>query len=124
MKVKLEQLTATGTVSPDEITSSLPSKSTIDEAVGKLKTNLDTPASERIYDSELQMLERARDVEIETSNFYKQMAQELPEAGRKLFAPFVAIEEGHLAIVQAELDYVSGSGFYFDLFEVNLEHDR
>ena len=39
----------------------------------------------------------------------------------RLFERFVAIEEGHQAIVQAEIDCVSGSGFWFDTSEINLE---
>jgi len=34
---------------------------------------------------------------------------------------FVEIEEGHRAIVQAEIDCVSGLGFWFDTAEFKLE---
>ena len=71
--------------------------------------------------AELQTLKKALDVELETSNFYKKMVKELPAEGQELFARFVEIEEGHLAIVQAELDYASGTGFWFDFMEFNLE---
>jgi hypothetical protein len=38
-----------------------------------------------------------------------------------LFQRFVEIEQGHLAIVQAEIDSVSGLGFWFDMREFDLE---
>ena len=50
---------------------------------------------------ELRMLTRALEVEVATSNFYKKMVRELPSEGQLLFAHFVEIEEGHLAIVRA-----------------------
>ena len=49
------------------------------------------------------------------------MVQTLDDQGRALFARFVEIEGGHLAIVQAEIDCVSGSSFWFDTAEFSLE---
>jgi hypothetical protein len=45
----------------------------------------------------------------------------LPPEGRPLFERFVEIENGHLAIVQAEMDVVSGLGYWFDMREFNIE---
>jgi rubrerythrin len=59
--------------------------------------------------------------EQETSAFYRQMVSELAEERRRLFARFLEIEEGHVAIVEAELDAVSGSGFWFGMKEFDLE---
>ena len=66
------------------------------------------------------MLEKALEVEQETSDFYKRMVLELPEEGQELFMRFVEIEEGHKAIVQAEIDSVIGLGYWFDMPEFNL----
>ena len=71
--------------------------------------------------NELESLNRALEVERETSSFYKQMVATLDADGKKLFERFVEIEEGHVAIVQAEMDLVSGSGFWFDTAEFSLE---
>jgi rubrerythrin len=60
-------------------------------------------------------------VEAETSGFYKEMVRALDGDGRRLFERFVEIEEGHQAIVQAEIDSVSGTGVWFDTKEFNLE---
>ncbi len=48
---------------------------------------------------------------------YKQMVATLDAEGKSLFERFVEIEEGHLAIVQAEIDMVSGTGYWFDTAE-------
>ena len=49
------------------------------------------------------------------------MVNELPAEGHLLFFPFVAIEEGHLALVQAEIDYVSKTRYWFDIKEFDME---
>ena len=40
---------------------------------------------------------------------------------QEMFRRFVEIEEGHQKIVQAEIDCVSGAGFWFDSMEFKLE---
>ena len=49
------------------------------------------------------------------------MVSELPEEGQNLFARFLEIEDGHAAIVQAEMDSVNQRGFWFDVKEFDLE---
>ena len=71
--------------------------------------------------TELELLRSAREVENETSAFYKEMVNTLDGDGRELFRRFVEIEEGHQAIVQAEIDSVSGMGVWFDTMELSLE---
>jgi hypothetical protein len=46
---------------------------------------------------------------------------ELQADERRLFARFVEIEEGHEAIVQAEIDALTGLGYWFDFQEFRLE---
>ncbi len=77
--------------------------------------------SKRPESSEIQYLQRAFEVEKETSGFYQQMVSELSGEDQQLFERFLKIEEGHLAIVQAEMDAVQGNGFWFDMQEFNLE---
>jgi rubrerythrin len=71
--------------------------------------------------TEFESLKKALDLELETSAFYKKMVATLDDDGRRLFERFVEIEEGHVAIVQAEMDLVSGTGFWFDTAEFDLE---
>ncbi len=49
------------------------------------------------------------------------MVRTLDADGKKLFERFVEIEEGHVAIVQAEMDMVTGSGYWFDTADFSIE---
>ena len=66
-------------------------------------------------------MRQSLDAELETAAFYLRMVSELDAAGRAFFARFVEIEQGHVAIVQAEIDAVTGLGFWFDVQEFRLE---
>jgi rubrerythrin len=70
---------------------------------------------------ELQWLRKAHGVERETSDFYQRMVNELPDEAKGLFKRFLEIEEGHLALVQAQIDQALGTGYWFDVREFDLE---
>jgi len=72
---------------------------------------------------ELELLKKALDAEIKTSEFYKEMVRTLDGNGQKLFKRFVEIEEGHEAIVQAQINTVGNWGFWFDTPEFRLENE-
>jgi rubrerythrin len=114
---KLRELQKTGTVTATSLASFVPPRERIEASLAAAKGKVGGPASS----GEIELLKRALQVEIETSGFYRKVVAELPAAGQNLFARFVEIEEGHKAIVQAEIDSVSGSGFWFDMPEFNLE---
>ena len=99
------------------LSTALPTAEKLKAAVKDLQGKVASPMPE----TELQLLQRALKVEVETSEFYQKMVRELPDEGRALFERFVEIEEGHKAIVQAEIDYVTGLGFWFDIAEFRLE---
>jgi rubrerythrin len=117
LKSKLAEWKTGGRVTASKLNSVVPPKDTIEAAVKDLRSKVKVEAP----DNEIRLLRKALQVEIETSDFYVRLTRELPPEGRKLFERFVEIEEGHKTIVQAELDSVSGSGFYFDMPEFNLE---
>jgi rubrerythrin len=71
--------------------------------------------------TELDALKQALLHEKEADTFYHKLVLELPEEDQSLFAKFLEIEDGHLAIVQAQLDSVQGMGFWFDVAEFRLE---
>jgi rubrerythrin len=77
--------------------------------------------SDQDHSQELEFLRQALEAEVETSAYYERMVAELDADGRKLFAHFLEIELGHKAIVQAEIDALTGLGFWFDFQEFNLE---
>lgn len=114
---KLDEWTETGRVTAEGLRTSLPSPEAIAEGIAKLGGG----GTERASGAEIDFLERAYAVEAETSGFYRRMVAELPAEARGLFSRFLEIEEGHLAIVQAQIDHVSGTGYWFDVREFNLE---
>lgn len=117
LEARLADWRAKGRLDLAGLATAIPARHAIENAVAALEAKLEP----KEMPAEAAMLERARQVELETSGFYKQMVAELPEEGRAFFARFVEIEEGHLAIVEAELNAVKGSGFYFDMPEFDLE---
>lgn len=107
----------TGRLSSEGLKTALPSSEAIQQGVAKLETALE----KRGVDKEISLLKRAREVEMETSQFYRKMMTDLNEEGREFFSRFVEIEEGHLALVEAEIDALNRAGFWFDMSEFDLE---
>lgn len=70
---------------------------------------------------EIKMLQKAHELEERTSAFYKEMVGALDAEAQKMFERFVEIEEGHVAVVRAEIDALSGSGYFFDFAEFDME---
>jgi rubrerythrin len=119
LESRLSEWQKTGSVTPEELETAIPSVDAIDEGIRKLEDHVEKV--DNVYNAELDMLRRALQVELETGAFYKQMVDELDGVGQELFERFLEIEDGHRAIVQAEIDSVSGTGFWFDMAEFNLE---
>lgn len=118
----LKQWKETGRVTDKAIPRRVPTAGEVTERAGILRERLgrELPGVSD-QQSDVSMLTRALEVEKETSEFYSRMVQELPAGERTLFERFLEIEKGHLAIVEAELDFVSGSGHWFGLQEFSLE---
>lgn len=116
LESRLAEWRKTGEVSLAELKSVVPAKNIIEAGVKKLDYHM----AARDYGTEREMLTKALAMERETSAFYRRMVDELGNDG-VLFARFLEIEEGHEAIVQAELDYLNRSGTFFDFQEFNME---
>jgi rubrerythrin len=117
LKFKLEEWKKTGHVTETSLATVVPSRARIEEGIRTLQGRVARKAPE----AEMRLLKRTLDVEVETSMFYARLVKELPPEGRKLFERFVEIEQGHQAIVQAEMNSVAGNGFWFDIPEISLE---
>jgi rubrerythrin len=120
LKKRLDEWQKTGKISPETLETTIPPANVIKREVKNLKNKSKLHDKEHHHSNELRMLRNALELENETSDFYKRMVSELPEEGQKMFARFVEIEEGHRMIVQAEIDYVSGPGYWFDFKEFDL----
>ena len=116
LQSRLEEWRKTGEVDPVGLETALPSR----EAIAEAAESVSESVSDVDRTFELKMLGRALEAERKTSSFYKKMVAELPAEGQKLFQRFVEIEEGHVAIVQAEMDSVAGNGAWFDVLEIRL----
>jgi rubrerythrin len=120
LESRLAEWKATGKVRAAVLATDLPSPRVIREGVSKLTERMRLPEDERR--ESIEALSRAVEVEIETSSFYRRVMGELTAGeDRALFQRFLEIEEGHLAMVQAELDAVQGLGYWFDVQEFRLE---
>ena len=117
LESRLNEWQRSGKVTAAKLETAIPSKRAIDASLKKLTRRM----AQQDYSRELAMLRKALELEIEATNFFRRMVAELEAEERKLFSRFVEIEEGHEAIVQAEIDAVSGLGFWFDYSEFKLE---
>ena len=117
LKAKLAEWQRTGKIKEAKLGTVVPAKKIIDAGLRKLDAHLAT----RDFGTEMEMLRKALALEEETSNFYRKMVA-LLKADGELFGRFLEIEEGHQAIVQAEIDYLTRSGTFFDFQEFSLEY--
>ncbi|MBD3285483.1 hypothetical protein GF359_03535 [candidate division WOR-3 bacterium] len=116
---KLAKLQASGELTIEGLKTALPAK----EKIGKGMSDMKAEVEKKDFKQEINMLEKAVEAERVTSEFYRKMVRELPGDAQKMFAQFLEIEEGHLALVQAELDSVSKSGFWLGTQEFDLYGD-
>ena len=65
--------------------------------------------------TDLGALETALKCEKEADAFYRKLIAKLPREDRALFEKFLAVEEGHLALVEAQFEAVQRKGLWFDI---------
>lgn len=115
----LDQWTKTGRVPATELKTVLPKGiGWIDAARQRLT---EKPSKRVAAANEIELLKIALKMEDDTSTFYKELVAKLAPDEQPLFATFLDIEDGHMTIVQAELDSVLGLGYWFDVPEFGLE---
>ena len=107
----------TGKLYAEKLKTTIPSIKVIQRETAKIKAHM----SKEDLSSEKVILSRALKAEVETSKFYKKMVKELSDQEKKMFARFLEIEENHIAAVQAELDYITKTGYWFDFKEFDME---
>lgn len=117
LESRLDEWEKTGKVTAAALETVIPSQEAIDSAMGKLTRRM----AVQDFGVELEMLKKALALEIDATKFFVRMVEELEHEERKLFSRFVEIETGHEAIVQAEIDALTGLGFWFDYTEFRLE---
>ncbi len=114
---KLVQFRKTGAIEQEKLESAIPDRKSIDREAEKVKSLTEGD----FLGIKQSMLSRALEAEIETSEFYERMVNELPAEARPLFERFLEIENNHIKVVQFELDYVSKTGYWFNFKEFDME---
>jgi len=114
---QLEQFQITGTIDPQKLESAIPSQEIVNREADKVKSML----AKDFLGIKQQMLSKALKVEVETSDYYQKLVNELPADGRALFERFLEIENNHIRAVQFELDYLGKTGYWFDFKEFDME---
>ena len=118
LEAKRTQWYEEGRITVESLTSLIPSPEWLAAHLEDLKQAM----SREDRTDEKRMLSKALQVEVETSAFYRQLVEKMEGDARAMFARFLEIEDGHIAAVQAELDYISHTGFWFDFQEFDMEH--
>lgn len=117
LKDRLRLWQETGKLSPEKLESTIPPAGAISKAAQKVESHF----SKEERRGDIEILGKALKAEIETSDFYTQMVNEMTADAQQMFARFLEIEENHIAAVQAELDYLTKSGYWFDFKEFDME---
>ncbi len=107
-----------GVIGSIALPSALPSASELAKDLGPVEGLVPDP----VLDDERQILNVALNMERETSDYYRRLVARLDGEHREFFARFIEIEDGHVAVVQAEIDYLSSNGCWFGFSEFNQEY--
>jgi rubrerythrin len=119
LKERLDEWQQTGKINVKKLGTSIPTKEAINKNLLDVRKTVKPKATKLTL--ELELLKKALVAERKTSLFYREMVSKLDGDGQQLFRRFVEIEEGHEAIVQAEIDCVSNSGIFLGSLEFSLE---
>jgi len=117
LQKRLQEWRQKGRINLESLETAVPPEAALAAELEKLETRI---ASDDRGDDK-QLLGKALKVEIDTSDFYRTMVAQLDGDGRRMFARFLEIEKAHVAAVQFQLDYLSGSGYWFDFKEFDME---
>lgn len=114
---RLKEIEQSGAMQYPEVKAAVPSAADIEACLS------DAQKSMAVEDRGVmqQILSNALKVEARTSEFYKKMAAESDGRAQKMFARFLEIEDGHIAAVQAELDFIMNTGYWFNIKEFDME---
>lgn len=117
LESRLEQWRKTGKLNVGTMETTLPDPTWLKSG----KAQMHKLSFDHDYSNEIAMLKDALKLEIEVSDHYRNLAEAIDGSGSLMFRRFLEIEDGHTAIVQAEIDALQGDGFWFDLREFDLE---
>ena len=114
---KLAQWKETGSITVDALESTIPPREVIRKEAARMRAHV----SGEFRGLKEQMLSKALQLELDTSNFYRQMVDQMTDEGKQMFARFLEIEDNHIEAVQFELDHVGHMGYWFGFEEFDIE---
>lgn len=119
LEAKLAQWQQTGELSGAELATAVPRRDWVRRGTRVLDAAVAAPAD---HGSPLDHLSAALRLEEEVSAFYRELvgSVEHPQAAA-LFRRFLEIEDGHTALVRAQIDHETHTGHFFDLQEFTLD---
>ena len=117
LKNSLNEWKKSGIVNTKTLETIVPDKDAVEAGIQKLKKE----DAEYDIKEEMEIFKKVLKLEIESTNFYKNMIKDFPEESQANFDRLIEIEEGHEMIIQAEIDHANKLGFWFDFMEFDLE---
>ena len=117
LKSRLDEWRRQGKLNEEVLASAVPDRDAIRRTAAGLQSKLD----EDSRGLKQEMLSKALALEIETSQFYRQLVETVASAYRPMFARFLEIEDNHVEMVQFELDHLTRTGFWFGFEEFDME---
>lgn len=117
---RLEEWKRDGRIQPVALETLLPPKEWVEQQAVRLAQ--EARASSLPATPEATFLKEALEMERQASAHYQELFSKLPVQDRDLFHRFMQIEDGHVLVVQAELDALAGHGHWFDFMEFRLEN--
>ncbi len=117
LEERLREFRSSGKVGGSELPTVIPKSDWTIEGSEKLEAS----AAKRDYSGDVERLFTALKLEDEATEHYKKLVAALGPEGKALFQRFLDIEEGHTALVQAEVDVATRTGFFYDFQEFNQE---
>lgn len=125
LETRLKEWNESKLITASKLATILPSPQDIRAGLDNVKAKLSRKKEKTdLGDTEETLLLKAiYNAEVEAHRFYTDLVARVDsEPGRDLFRQFLEVEAGHVAMAQAELDAVTGTGFWFDLAEFRLEN--
>ena len=117
LQAKLLEWRSEGIIREEVLVSAVPSAEWISRGVGAAMGRAKGAASE----DDAQRLHTALRLEEEVSEYYRGLVGTIGPDGEPMFRRFLEIEDGHTAIVRAEIDVLQQTGYFFDFQEFTQE---
>ena len=115
LEYSLDRLASAKEIDIEKLRFRLPS--TIKDDVSRMEKKI----PEQMLGDIKRALNAALSLEVETSQFYKKALDDSRGQVKEILKKFYEIEQAHVELVQIQLDYASGNGYWFNFMEIDME---